>query len=77
MRKGFRYRKPFALGMTGSLFLLPGNCDLGTFSATQTVTLDAREAITQLLVNAIVGPVQSLITNGVNNLFDQIEGEEA
>lgn len=77
MRKSFRYRKPFTVGILGTAFLLPGNCNLGSFSATQTVTLDAREAITQLLVNAIVGPVQMFITDRVNGLFDQIEGDQA
>ena len=70
-------RKLLALGAGGALLFLPGNCNLGTFSASQTVTLDARTAITQLLVNAIVGPVQAFITDRVNDIFDNIEGDDA
>ena len=69
--------KLVALTAAGCLFGLPAACNLGTFAASQTISLDGRQVITQLLINAIVGPIQAIVTDRVNSFFDQFEDNNA
>lgn len=53
-----------------------GGCDLGEFQTTSTVTLDGREVVTFLIQAAILTPIQDLVERGVNNFFDNLEGDD-
>lgn len=44
-----------------------GGCDLGTI--TTTTTVDARDAIVQLIRGALLTPIDAFITNAVNEVF--------
>ena len=52
----------------GMLFQF-GGCDIG--SITTGTTLDGRDAIIQIVRGALLTPIDTFITNGVNNLFDE------
>lgn len=49
-----------------------GGCELGTI--TTSTTLDARDAIIQIVRGAILTPIDAFITNAVNQAFDSDEG---
>ena len=55
-----------ALGAGAILFQL-GGCDFGQI--TTTTTLDGRELVISLIQGAILNPIESYITDTVNNAF--------
>lgn len=46
-----------------------GGCDIGTI--TTTTTLDGRDAIIQLVRSIILAPIDALITDAINDAFDE------
>lgn len=60
----------------GAVPLNLGGCDLGEFTTTSTVTLSGREVIAYLIRSAILTPIQTAIDQGIDALFDRLEGED-
>ena len=56
--------KRFSLLCGLGMVLQVGGCELGTI--TTTTTLDARDAIIQLIRGALITPIDAFITNAVN-----------
>jgi len=76
-RKLSRLRRFAAAGMMGTCLLWwPGGCDLGTFTATSTVTLDGREVVSALVRAGILTPIENAIDAGVEALFDKLESDD-
>ena len=72
-----RLRRFAAAGMLGTcLVAWPGGCDLGTFTATSTVTLDGRQVISSLVKSGILTPLETWIDMGVEALFDKLENKD-
>ncbi len=81
MNNGTRFgnvrRKLAALGLGALLFQLPlGGCEFDQITATSTVTLDTREVLISMIRGAILTPIDTFITNGVNELFDELDNED-
>jgi hypothetical protein len=66
-----KYALTTMLGTT----LAIGSCNLGEFTSTSTVTLSGREVVSFLVRSWILTPIQDAIDNGINKLFDNIEGD--
>ena len=72
-----RLRRFTTAGIMGTCLLWwPGGCDLGTFSATSTVTLDGREVISSIVKSGILTPLETWIDAGVEALFDRLEDDD-
>jgi hypothetical protein len=70
-------KKLAALGLGVLLFQLPfGGCEFDQITATSTVTLDAREVMISAIRGAILTPIDTFITNGVNQVFDELDNDE-
>ena len=73
MKTKIRFRNRRALGAVfaaGTLCQF-GGCDLGSISATTTTTLDGRQVIISMIRGAILTPLDTFITNTVNDAFAQ------
>jgi hypothetical protein len=67
-------KKCVAAGLGAVLLAFPvGGCELDQITATSTVTLDAREVIISAIRGAILTPLDTFITEGVNQLFDEFD----
>ncbi|GMU80248.1 MAG: hypothetical protein IT450_06040 [Phycisphaerales bacterium] len=51
-----------------------GSCDFTEF--TTTVTLDSRQVVEFLVRGAILTPIEEAINQGIDYVFDKLEGEE-
>jgi hypothetical protein len=71
-------RKKFAAAGLGTLlFAFPlGGCELDQITATSTVTLDTREVLISAIRGAILTPIDTFITDSVNQLFDELDSED-
>ena len=69
-------RKAGALMMGALLFAFPfGGCQIDQI--TTTTTLDGREVMISLIRGAVLSPIDAWITQGVNDLFDElVDGDE-
>jgi len=74
--KGFgKVRKKLAALGFGALLLQFGSCEFSEITATSTVTLDARQVLISAIRGAILTPIDTFITNGVNQVFDELDDE--
>lgn len=64
-------RRLAGLLFSGGMLLQLGSCDFGNFAVTTTTTstLDAREAIIQLVRGAIITPLDAYVTNAISDLL--------
>jgi len=70
-------RKAALLGLGVMAFQLPlGSCQFDQITATSTVTLDGREVIMNLIRGAILTPIDTFITDSVNELFDEFDSSD-
>lgn len=69
-------RRLAALGLGVLIFQFPGGCQLENITATSTVTLSGREVVINMIRGALLTPIDAFITQGVNELFDQLEDGE-
>jgi len=74
--KRVRGLRRLALVCTAGTALAFGGCNLGEFTTSSTVTLSGREVLTYLVRSALLTPIQTAIDQGIDNLFDKIEGTE-
>lgn len=76
-RLGIVRRKVAGLGLGALLLTFPfGGCEFEQITATSTVTLDTRDVLISAIRGAILTPIDTLITQGVNQLFDELDDEE-
>ena len=61
-------RRLMRAGLASGLLLQFGGCDFGQITTTQ--TLDARDAVIQIVRGIILTPIDAAITNAVNAAFD-------
>ena len=76
MRARFGMLRMKSLGLfcgAGMVFQV-GGCDLGNITSTTTVTLDARDALRQIVTSAILGPVNNYVTGAVDTLLGVDDG---
>ncbi len=74
--KGFgKVRKKLAALGLGAMLFQFGGCEFSEITATSTVTLDTREVLISMIRGAILTPIDTFITNGVNELFDELDDE--
>ena len=77
MRNRSLKKKAVLLGLGAMVFQLPlGSCEFDQITATSTVTLDGREVIVNLIRGAILTPIDTFITDSVNELFDEFENSD-
>jgi len=69
-------RRLAALGLGVLIFQFPGGCQFDNITATSTVTLSGREVVINMIRGALLTPIDAFITQGVNELFDQLEDGE-
>ena len=68
-------RKVALLGLGAFLFGWPfGGCQIDQITTTS--TLDGREVLISLIRSAILSPIDTAITEGVNELFDELVDDE-
>ncbi len=65
-----RFRRAVAILSAATVFQL-GGCDLGSIQVTQTI--ETRQLVIDLINGAILGPIQTFVTDAVNNAFG-VEG---
>lgn len=61
-----RFRRAAAILSAAMVFQL-GGCDLGSIQVTQTI--ETRQLVIDLINGAILGPIQTFVTDAVNNAF--------
>ena len=69
-------RKAGLLAVGATVFGFPwGGCQIDQI--TTTTTLDGREVMISLIRGAVLSPIDAWITQGVNDLFDElVDGDE-
>ena len=65
------HRKLQALVAGGVLAAL-GGCQFDSITTTATTELDSRDVIISLIRGAIITPLDNLITDRINNVFDNL-----
>lgn len=68
-----RHKATAVLGAGGMLFAAFGGCQFDQIPVTSTV--DSREVIVGLIRGLLIDPIDTYITNGVNEIFDQLADE--
>lgn len=61
--------------LTGGMMLQFGGCNLGTVSAGASVELSTRDILLSLVRGWVIDPIDTFVTDRVNALFDNLEGE--
>ena len=70
-------RKFAALLAAWMLFAWPlGSCDLGQIDVSSSISINARDVLTGLIIGAIIDPIETAVITGVNDLFDEIEAKD-
>lgn len=73
-----RFKRAAALFVVSSGTLLQlGNCNIGDYVATTSVTVDPRSVISSLVKGLIIAPIEDLIDRGIDYVFDKLEGDNA
>ncbi len=74
MKQYLRLKKSAILAVMGVAFAFPfGSCNFDEFTVTTAV--DPAGLLASVFRTAILTPIDEFVTNGINNLFDELKGE--
>lgn len=66
---GFRRRTTIATLLSASVVFQFGGCEFGELTTTSTTTIDGRELLISLVRTAIIGPLDQLLNDAINEAF--------